>query len=201
EMAYTHLVSFCGKIIETTVTQNASIADSWAQDVLSKCNACTNINIVGLNCKWKPHPISSMSNKIATMQLCIDTHCLILQSLYMDNVPPSIKSLLSDPRIVLVGVEVDEVVLKLKNEYGVCCNKTIDVRMLVKLHFPLSFRGKPGLKALANPLLPLHGWKPKNISACLNHMESRVLDVELITFACIDAYVSYRIGYKLLKEM
>lgn len=195
-MAYAQSISFCGKIIETTVTSTTSVAENWLLKIRSLHSA--QILIVGLNCKWKPHPIPSLSGKIATLQLCVDTKCLILQLLYMDCIPLSIKNFLSDPNVVFVGIEVEEIMSKLKNEYGLCIKKKIDVRTLAKLHFPISCLGKPGLKVLAYQLLRLRPWKPKKV--CMNNLESGFLDTELTKFACIDAYVSCAIGTKLLLE-
>lgn len=93
---------------------------------------------------------------------------------------------------------MEETQRKLGNEYGLWFAKKIDIRSLVRLHYPLSFGGKPGLKAIASRLLQLHGWKPKNL--CVSNLEFRGLGAELIKFACIDAYVCYRIGKKLIME-
>lgn len=94
------------------------------------------------------------------------------------------------------GIEVEEIISKLKSEYGLCIKKMIDVRTLAKLHFPISYLGKPGLKVLAYQLLQLRPWKSKNV--CMNNLESRFLDTKLIKFACIDAYVPCAIGTELL---
>lgn len=107
-----------------------------------------------------------------------------------------IKNFLSDPNVVFVGIEVEEIISKLKSEYGLCIKKMIDVRTLAKLHFPISYLGKPGLKVLAYQLLQLRSWKSKNV--CMNNLESRFLDTKLIKFACIDAYVPCAIGTELL---
>ena len=197
---YTHLVPFCGKIIETTVTDKASIVENWVLSIRSKFMFNGQKVIAGFNCKWKSHPIRSMSSKIATLQLCVDTECLVIQLLHINDMPQSIRSFLSDSNVIFVGIEIEETVFKLQNEYGLSCTKKIDVRSLVKVHFPLSFYGKPGLKALANRLVGLHKWRPSD-DECLKNMDSRFLDVEQVKFACIDAYALYRIGHKLLKEM
>ncbi|XVF72771.1 hypothetical protein PTKIN_Ptkin12aG0147500 [Pterospermum kingtungense] len=200
-MAYsTHMVPFCGKALETTVTDKASVVENWVLSVRSKFMFNGKKVIAGLNCKWKSHPTSSMSSRIATLQLCVDTKCLVIQLLYISDMPQSIKCFLSDSDVIFVGIELDETLFKLQNEYGLSCAKKIDVRSLVKVHFPLSFYGKPGLKAVANRLVGLHKWRPSDVE-CLKNMDSRFLDVEQVMFACIDAYVLCRIGHKLIKEM
>ncbi|KAK2649717.1 hypothetical protein Ddye_017206 [Dipteronia dyeriana] len=192
------MVSYCGKIIETTVTSNASVAENWVHGIRSMNKHKQESLVVGLNCKWSLHPIRSLSGKIVTLQLCIDTKCLILLPTYMENIPDSIKNFFDDPNVVFVGIDVEETLQKLKTEYGLELGKKIDIRVLVKLHFPISFHGKPGLKALACQLVDLRMWKPKH--DCWNNWGSRVLGMEQIKYACVDAYVTYRIGQKLLIE-
>ncbi|EOX95325.1 hypothetical protein QQP08_000431 [Theobroma cacao] len=142
---HTHLVPFCGKIIGTTVIDKAPIAENWVLNIRSKFNGQK--IIARLNCKWKPHPIRSMSSKIATLQLCIDTKCLAIQLLYLNYMPKSIKSFLSDSTVIFVGIEIEETMLKLQNEYGLSCSKKIDVRSLARVHFPLSFYGETWFKS------------------------------------------------------
>ncbi|KAM7276154.1 hypothetical protein ACFE04_018020 [Oxalis oulophora] len=189
-----HSVYFHGNFIDTTFTSKSSAANDWVRKILSPCRQ--KIKTVGLNCKWERHPIKSMSGKISTLQLCFDTNCLILQLFCMDVIPQSLRDFLSDPNIVFVGVEMEEVSVKLKEEYGLCCNKKIDVRSLVKINYPLSFSGKPSLKLIANQLLQLSSWEMKTLN--LRNKGSRLLKMEQINRACIDAYVSYRIGSNLL---
>ncbi|MBA0605062.1 hypothetical protein Godav_017676 [Gossypium davidsonii] len=197
---YTHLVPFNAKIIETTVTDEASVAEFWVLQVRSKfVFHGQKLTIAGLNCKWKSHPIRSMSNKIATLQLCVDTMCLVIQLLHINHMPQFIKTFLSDTDVVFVGIDIEETVFKLQNEYGLSCGRIIDVRSLVKAWFPLSYYGKPGLKVLANRLVGLHKWRPSD-DECLNNMDTRFLDEDQVKFACIDAYALCRIGHKLLKE-
>ncbi|KAL4383831.1 hypothetical protein GQ457_15G020960 [Hibiscus cannabinus] len=196
---YTHLVHFCGKTIETTVTHRASTAENWVLLVRSKFMFDRQEAVIaGLNCKWRSHPITSMSSKIATLQLCVGTMCLVIQLLHLDHMPQSLRSFLTDSRVVFVGIEIEQTVFKLQNEYGLSCGKKMDVRSLVKAWFPLSYYGKPGLKALANRLLGFNQWRPSD-HECLNLMDSRFLDVDQVKFACIDAYALCRIGHKLLK--
>ncbi|KAF8392711.1 hypothetical protein HHK36_023060 [Tetracentron sinense] len=192
----TQRVSFSGKIIETIVTDKASVAEDWVRDVRSIYNNGQRI-IVGLDCEWRPHPIRSMSNKTATLQLCVDTKCLILQLFYMDYIPQSIKNFLDDPTVTFVGVEVGDDVLKLRNEYGLNCASTADIRALAIKRWPGRFR-RPGLKDLAWEVVNLYMPKPKHV--CLSNWEARVLDEKQVEYGCIDAYASYKIGHKLLIE-
>ena len=196
EMTTKLLVQFSGSTIEATVTVKASVAEYWIHQIQSMYNGQQ--IIVGLDCEWKPPIMQSMSNRTATLQLCVDTKCLILQMFYVDYIPQSIKSFLSDPNVTFVGVEVGDDVLKLRDEYGLHCTSTSDIQALAMARWPRKFFVKPGLKFLAREVVGLYMQKPMHI--CQSNWEARVLDAEQIEYACIDAYASYRIGHKLLKE-
>ncbi|KAK9281625.1 hypothetical protein L1049_004528 [Liquidambar formosana] len=137
--------------------------------------------LVGLDCEWRPHPIRDMSNKTATLQLCVDTKCLILQLFYMDYIPQSIKSFLSDPNFAFVGVEVQKDASKLMDEYGLNCPCMADIQAIAMTRFPLRFYRKPGLKDLAYHSVGLVVAKPMHV--CKGNWES--------TFGVIRSSLSY----------
>lgn len=188
-------VILAGKTIETTLTDKAAIADEWVREILS-IHAGKPM-VVGLDIEWRPHPIRSMSNKSATLQLCIDDKCLILQLFYMDEIPESLKSFLADSNFTFVGIEVGDDIAKLKNEYGLDCSRSADIRDLAMQRWPGRFR-RPGLKDLAWEVTNLPMKKPKHVSR--SNWEARVLSENQIEYACIDAYASYKIGHKLIIE-
>lgn len=200
-----YMVPFSGETIESTVTNDASIIEYWILKNVK--NFQERHKIIGLNCKWEPHPMniisSSKGHNISTMQFCVDTKCLILQLSHMNynDIPQSLKSFLNDSNNTFVGIEVEELVSTLKNEYGVCCNETVfDLRALAKRRFPLSFGGRPGLKTLAYELVKLPVSKPKK--RFLRDFETlKKLDEDQVKSASIDAYASYRIGQKLLMKI
>lgn len=188
-------VNFMGKTIETIVTDKSSVANEWLQEILS---IYANMPmVVGLDIEWRPHPIRSMSNKSATLQLCIDDKCLILQLFYMDAIPQSLKDFVADSNFTFVGIQVLDDIAKLRDEYGLDCAKSEDIRELAKLKWPGKFR-RPGLKDLALEVAGLNMKKPKHVS--MSNWEARVLNDNQVEYACIDAYASYKIGYKPLVE-
>ncbi|KAK1571278.1 hypothetical protein Q3G72_014442 [Acer saccharum] len=160
-MANTRSVYFSGKIIETTVTDKASIADAWVVNISSIYGGQK--IVVGLDSEWRPHPNRDMDNTTAVLQLCVDTKCLIVQMFFMDYIPESLKNFLVTPMQLLLGLR------------------------------------KPGLKDVARLVVGLEMPKPKDV--CRSDWQSRVLDDLQIEYACIDAYASFKIGHKLLKEM
>ena len=71
--------------------------------------------VVGLDIEWRSNLVCSMTNKTATLQLCIQDKSLILQLFYMDEIPQSFKSFLADSNFTFTGVEVANDISKLKN--------------------------------------------------------------------------------------
>ena len=190
-------INFAQKTIETTVTEKASIIDAWVHDIMSSSSNGPTPNVVGLDIEWRPHPIRSMSNTTATLQLCLNTKCLIIQLFYVDYIPQSLKDFLSNPDFVFVGVEVADDVTKLRTEYGLECRRTEDVRVAAMRKWPYRFR-RPGLKDLAWEVAGLRMNKTKRVT--LSDWQARVLTEEQVQYACIDAYASYILGCKLLLE-
>ncbi|KAL8064706.1 hypothetical protein ABFX02_01G108600 [Erythranthe guttata] len=188
-----YYVTFGGTRIETTVTDKAATATEWVREIMAEYGRRP--TAVGLDVEWLPHPIRHMSNKSATLQLCIDKKCLILQLFYMDEIPQSIKSFLLNPNFTFVGIEVEDDVTKLKNEYGLDCARNMDVRAAAKNRWPGRF-SRPGLKDLAMEVCGLNMKKPKHV--CMSNWQARVLTEAQIEYACIDAFASYKLGHKLL---
>ncbi|XP_027769947.1 Werner syndrome ATP-dependent helicase homolog [Solanum pennellii] len=153
--------------------------------------------VVGLDNEWKPTFSPYTSNKSATLQLCIDSSCLIVQLFYLDEIPQILKKFLANPNFVFVGVEVAEDILKLKNEYGLVCNSYDDIRDFAMNEWPGRF-SRPGLKDLASEICGLRMTKPDHV--CQSNWEASVLSEAQVEYACIDAYASYKIGHKLLME-
>ncbi|KAH7528339.1 3'-5' exonuclease [Ziziphus jujuba] len=184
-----YTVYFAGKTIETTVTDKASIIDQWVNQILTI--HAGNPTVVGLDIEWRPHYNSWMSNKSATLQLCIDDKCLIVQLFYIDSIPDSLKNFMMNPDFTFVGIEVGDDIEKLKNEYDLPCRKSADIREMAKTRWPGRFR-RPGLKDLALEIVGLSMKKPRHVT--MSNWEARVLNEGQIEYACIDAYASYRIG-------
>lgn len=187
------MVSYCGQTIETTVTNNAYVVDHWLSAFLRNPKNREKTITVGLDCKFKRHPIASMSDKIATLQLCMETKCLILQLVHMDSVPCSIVDLFDDKRVTFFGVRVNAYASKLSRDYGLeFCKKIVDIRDLVKIWFPISFLKECSLKSIAYEVAGLLTRRRKK--KCGLDWEAEVLDVELIEYASVDAYALYKIA-------
>ncbi|KAE8077741.1 hypothetical protein FH972_016272 [Carpinus fangiana] len=191
-------VKFDGKPIETTVTDKASTIDEWVHEILSMYDGKP--MVVGLDIEWKPNSSREDDNKAATLQLCIGEKCLIVQLLHTDGIPQPLKSFLMDSNFTFVGVKVAEDIAKLNGDYGIECNKSADISELAMRQWQGRFEGgKPGLERLALEVLGVSMKKPQEVRR--SNWDKRVLDENQVEYACIDAYVSYRVGHKLLVEI
>lgn len=177
------------------MTNKSAVANEWAASMLSKYSGKQ--TVVGLDNEWKPNFSRYTNNKLATLQLCIDNTCLIVQLFYLDEIPQTLKKFLANPNFTFVGVEVGEDILKLKNEYGLVCYNQADIRDVAKKKWPCRY-SRPGLKDLAYDICSLNMPKPKHVS--MSNWEATELSVSQVEYACIDAYASFKIGQKLLME-
>ncbi|KAK4264468.1 hypothetical protein QN277_025639 [Acacia crassicarpa] len=98
---------------------------------------------------------------------------------------------------MFVGVQVNNDIEKLKEEYGIECSNGVDVHDVAQREWPGTFSGS-GLKHLAKELVGLEMKKDKKVTTSKWHVS--FLSYEQIEYACIDAYASYCIGHKLLVE-
>ncbi|KAK4418031.1 hypothetical protein Salat_2215800 [Sesamum alatum] len=137
------VISFSGTRIEATVTDKAAGVSNWVHEVLSMYGGQS--MILGLDCEWKPNSYAFENNKTSTLQLCVDTKCLILQLFYLDSVPRSLKDFLVHPRVTFVGVGVQDDVVKLRVEYGLICSAMKDIQEMAMARYPLEFVRRPGL--------------------------------------------------------
>ncbi|XXG53928.1 hypothetical protein AAC387_Pa03g1939 [Persea americana] len=114
-----------GVSITTTVISNPSMAESHLIREQSSIIYSNHRPIVGLDIEWKPNRIPGCNNKVAILQLCVGTRCLILQLLHFNYIPQSPKNFPGDANKIFVGVGIEEDSRKLYRDYG------IDVQSLV----------------------------------------------------------------------
>uniref|UniRef100_A0A0D9Y783 3'-5' exonuclease domain-containing protein n=1 Tax=Oryza glumipatula TaxID=40148 RepID=A0A0D9Y783_9ORYZ len=184
-----HTVRFGSATIDTTVTSDVAAADEWARGVRAAARGGRGL-IVGLDCEWKPNHVSWKTSKVAVLQLCAgERFCLVLQLFYANRVPPAVADLLGDPSVRLVGIGVGEDAAKLEADYGVWTPATAGSAS--------SGPGRRlGLKGYAREVLGMAMEKPRRVT--MSNWEKRELDAAQVEYACIDAYVSYKLGERVL---
>ncbi|GAB2230494.1 hypothetical protein Droror1_Dr00014762 [Drosera rotundifolia] len=203
-MNKTQIIPYDAKSIEAKVTHNDTEIDSWIANTLSKHKPEHPFKffIAGLDCKWNFHLLRSMRTKMATLQLCIQEDCLVLQLQYLNTAPKSLRDFLSNKNIVFVGVEIEENMRKLREEYGLVCARGYDLRALAKVCFPLSCGGCcTSLKALGRWFAGLETLEVADAPFWLRRMDYKELNEKQVEIACVDAYACCRIGTELFKEL
>jgi hypothetical protein len=117
---------------------------------------------------------------------------------YVNRVPAAIRSFLGDPTVRCVGIGVGEDAAKLADDYGLVCAAAVDLEARCNQHLGIGglSRRRLGLKGYVREVLGLTMEKPRHVT--MSNWEKRQLDVAQVQYACIDAYVSYKLGERLL---
>uniref|UniRef100_A0A803LT62 3'-5' exonuclease domain-containing protein n=2 Tax=Chenopodium quinoa TaxID=63459 RepID=A0A803LT62_CHEQI len=188
-------VNFSNHSIATTVTSSAESVESWINRVEYIHRRRLHKLVVGLDIEWRPNTSRYFRNPVAVLQLCVGHHCLVFQLLYATRIPQGLVDFLTNEDYTFVGVGIDDDVQKLKQDYGLDVNYTVDLRTLVSTRWDEpSFRNS-GLVSLAYNVLDLEYVKQRNIT--LSDWSQPNLSIAQVQYAAIDAFLSFEIGKKL----
>uniref|UniRef100_A0A803N2A4 3'-5' exonuclease domain-containing protein n=1 Tax=Chenopodium quinoa TaxID=63459 RepID=A0A803N2A4_CHEQI len=100
----TYTVKFFAETIDTVVTSTPAVARQWVHTLRYNHRRAlyTSSLTIGLGVQWRP-TFSPDSDTAATLQLCVDSDCLIFQLHHASSVPATLRKLLDD-RVTFVGV-------------------------------------------------------------------------------------------------
>ncbi|XP_026384169.1 Werner Syndrome-like exonuclease [Papaver somniferum] len=202
---HTYKVFYYKDTIFTTVTHTASVVDQWLAD-LYKDYDVTKLNnsiVVGLDIEWirLRSDNSVRRNKVAVLQLCLDKRCLIFQFACCDQVPKSLKDFLGNNKFIFVGSGVDADAHKLKVDHGLMVARTEELGSLAAYKLPDSnWLHRAGLKNLVKEVLQQELPKRGYGYPLLSNWESDFLSDEQIEYACLDAVVSFKLGFCLMSR-
>ncbi|KAG0605006.1 hypothetical protein M758_9G025100 [Ceratodon purpureus] len=182
-------IHVAGKKIVVTNTKEGAVAQEW----LNRQKG----TVFGLDAEWRPSYRKGTEHKVALLQICGESECLIVQMLYLDVIPRGLVNFLKDPAIKFPGVGVQGDAVKLKKDWGLECNGTVDLTTLAA-----QILGRPelkytGLKALAKVVMDYDMAKPKRVT--MSNWAKPVLDRVQVEYASLDAWVSYAIHQKLFQ--
>uniref|UniRef100_A0A0E0FQI7 3'-5' exonuclease domain-containing protein n=1 Tax=Oryza nivara TaxID=4536 RepID=A0A0E0FQI7_ORYNI len=111
-------------------------------------------------------------------------------------VPHELAEFLADPSVRFVGVAVNNDMQRLANDCNLRVACAVDLRYAAAAVLGQPELARAGLKRLALTVMGAHMEKEKNITK--SRWGEPTLTWEQVNYACIDAYVSYEIGRRLL---
>jgi ribonuclease D len=192
---YVTYVAFEGHDIKTTVTSSGTAVERWLQEIRCMYRWVYHKLIVGLDVEWRPS-YSRVQNPAALLQLCVGRRCLIFQLLHADYIPDALDEFLGDPGFRFVGVGVQEDANRLDNDHRLRVATTVDLRGLAADGMQMPWLRQAGLKGIASAVMGANIEKPQKVR--VGPWDAYELSDEQIEYACIDAFVSFEVGRKLL---
>ncbi|KAL5565531.1 hypothetical protein UlMin_028695 [Ulmus minor] len=182
--------------VETLVTHIPSMVDDWIQQTERINHQNLNNLVVGLDVEWRPNFTRYITNKVAILQLCVGQRCLIFQFLYAQFIPQSLSDFLGNSNYRFVGVGIRGDVDKLASDWGLSVRNPVDVRDLAASAYRDPSLRNTSLKNLARIVLRFQIQKPKRIT--MGRWDKQRLDTDQVKYACVDAFVSFELGKRLV---
>ncbi|KAI3981100.1 hypothetical protein MKX01_032240 [Papaver californicum] len=136
------------------------------------------------------------SKRVATLQLCYGTRCIIIQLLHLDVIPNSLRNLLMDRSVTFIGVGITQDIAKLDRDYGLKCWSVTELGLLADRVYGTQQFGGGGLVSLMRQIVGVRIEKPEHVTR--SNWGRNILNTEQIKYATIDAYASFEIGSRLL---
>lgn len=183
--------------IHTTITSSHSLAAQFINEIARE--RPQGGLIVGIDTEWRTDhlPDGKTCYKVAVLQLCVGRRCLVFQIYQAGNmVPHELAEFLADPSVRFVGVAVNNDMQRLANDCNLRVACAVDLRYAAAAVLGQPELARAGLKRLALTVMGAHMEKEKNITK--SRWGEPTLTWEQVNYACIDAYVSYEIGRRLL---
>ncbi|KAL7585139.1 3'-5' exonuclease [Lactuca sativa] len=185
-------VTFFEDTVLPIVTKTPSIVDVWVTRIEHKYRRRPHSLVVGVDVEWRPNLIRSYENPVATLQLCVGRRCLIFQLLFSPTMPQSLKNFLRNPSYTFVGVGINNDVEKLMQNWNLEVANTADIGDLAAEEYGMRNLRNAGLKGLTRRVLGKELIKPQNVT--MSDWDDERLTLAQVQYACIDAFLSYKIG-------
>jgi len=184
-------VSFYSDQIHTLVTQTPSMVDAWLSEIYQIQRSLRRL-IVGLDVEWRPNFRENFENPVATLQLCVDSRCLIFQIMHAPFIPTSLVDFLGEASFTFVGVGIESDAEKLLEDYGLRVANAVDLSRLAAEELGVRELRNAGLKTLVMEVLGKEVQKPKRIT--MSRWDNQWLTHAQVQYACLDSFLSSEIG-------
>ena len=162
--------------------------------------------IVGLDTEWKMPDGNGF--KTALLQLCVKTSVLVFQVLYATggDLPEVLKRFLTEEDHIFTGAHIENDVKRLQEDFGVTISNPTNLQIAVPKAatryeylggtHPIHGRRRSSLEKIASEVLNLP--RLRKMDADQTNWHARDLDNLQVTYAAVDAYLSYEIANQLV---
>ncbi|XP_062188970.1 uncharacterized protein LOC133892302 [Phragmites australis] len=147
--------------------------------------------VVGLGVQWTPtrRPLHGAPPPPATLQLCVGHRCLVFHIAQADAIPETLRRFLADPRVAFVGSGSANDRRMLWVHYGIHVASGRELRAMAGI-------GNASMEEMADRFLGYPGIeKPWDVAMSAWHVPR--LSMEQVEYACVDAYLAFRLGVHL----
>jgi hypothetical protein len=204
-----------GTMIRTTVTSSAYVVACFLREVQARFHQevqeykkrqeqqedrhrCL---VVGLDTEWRQSfdfEDGKPRHQIAVLQLCVADRCLVYQVYHAEYIPAELAAFLADPAFCFAAVGVAGDVKRLKEDCNLEVAHAVDLPQVAAAVLDRPELRQAGLKTLAREVMGTLVEKPKKVT--MSRWAAPRLSVEQVRYACIDAFVSFDVGRRLLCE-
>ncbi|XP_020094919.1 uncharacterized protein LOC109714635 [Ananas comosus] len=191
-------VSFnSGHSVITIITSAAYFVVIWINGVIQfyspRARARRRV-IVGLHISRR----SMHNGPIALLQLCVANQCLIYQLLHRSDAAPPVRlyEFLDDNRFRFTGFDVERSVNSLRMEFGLTVRVWADLGDAASRRLQQDDLRWAGLDQLVREVMGMEMIWPNEVR--WTTLLERVLPLEYVPLACVDAVFSYELGRILL---
>ncbi|KAI3976417.1 hypothetical protein MKX01_008275 [Papaver californicum] len=170
------------------------VVDQWIAEVYTNFHNKLKNLVVGLEWSRRSRDNNiSARNKVAVLQLCLSKHCLIFQISCCDCIP---ESLASNEKFIFVGARIDGDAHKLWFDHGLTVGRTEEVGSLADYKLTKTigeYRERADFIKLELP-------KQRDIQLS-NWGVTGFLSEKQIEYACLDAFVSFKLAIDLISRV
>ncbi|KAL6880468.1 hypothetical protein ACP4OV_012033 [Aristida adscensionis] len=192
----THTVHVAGDAVHTMVTSHGDVVRRWVSATwlrLRRCAAAGEERVVGMGVQWTPlrrAPPAGAEPPPATLQLCAGNRCLVFQVAQAGAVPAVLRRFMADGGVTFAGYNVGGDCRKLHAHHGLVVASTLELRGAWGM-------GGASMERMAEWLLGVAG-VGKSPEVGTSRWGVRRLSRKQVRYACADAYLSCRLGARIL---
>ncbi|XP_010550692.1 PREDICTED: uncharacterized protein LOC104821486 [Tarenaya hassleriana] len=188
-----YAVDFFGNPLIVTVTDTTSVIRRWIQSIRYHHRHHIHFGrlIVGLGVQWNDQ--FGTNSSADTLQLCVESRCLIIQLNHCDYLPQILRRFLRDFGITFVGFwNGQDKKMLLNSNHQLEIGDILDIRHYVKNSDGVSLRGS-SFETIVKECLGYKGVELKP-SISRSDWDRRNLRNEQILQATVDALVCFKLG-------